>query len=249
MTGWSNATSSNALPLIPASAVATPKPKTKTAIALKTTVNFTVVVVLSLLVVFLEMVLICVALFSNNTVQNTNNSSSLFWTYSQSSTIGNNKTTYALTPYGFAVIIIGCLLLLAFAYLAYAWFHDELKNVNANKTLWSCLLGSALAFFSICVIVGLVAASVITDRYPNTLDATYVNGSSLKLNESSFGLAFVITAKDPVTSLQTGSWTITLGPSPYGAFTGAMQVVLFVTFAACATVFCFSFSRHEVVSE
>lgn len=249
MTGWSNATSSNALPLIPASAVATPKPKTKTAIALKTTVNFTVVVVLSLLVVFVEMVLICVALFSNNTVQNTNNSSSLFWTYSQSNTIGgNNKTTYALTPYGLAVIIIGCLLLLAFAYLAYAWFHDEVKNVSGHKTLWSCLLGSALAFFSICVIVGLVAASVITDRYPNTLDATYIN-QALQINDS-FGLAFVITAKDPITSgIQTEQWTITLGPSPYGAFTGAMQVVLFVTFAACATVFCFSFSRHEVVSE
>lgn len=248
MTGWSNATPSNALPLIPASAVATSKPKTKTAIALKTTVNFTVVVVLSLLVVFVEMVLICVALFSNNTVQSSNNSSSLFWTYSQSNTLGNNnKTTYALTPYGLAVIIIGCLLLLAFAYLAYAWFHDEVKNVNANKTLWSCLLGSALAFFSICVIVGLVAASVITDRYPNTLDATYIN-QALQINDS-FGLAFVITAKEPVTSLQTGQWTITLGPSPYGAFTGAMQVVLFVTFAACATVFCFSFSRHEVVNE
>lgn len=205
-----------------------------------------------MILALIQACLLSVALFSPTTVSYADPAIAHLWSYAADRNATTRlPTTYALAPYGTAVLIVGCLLLICFAYFAYAWYREEMRRLPANKAAWAGALGGSLAFMAVCAIVGMVAASIVSGAYPQRLspDAVYANAAAAAgvsgaiAPGTPFGLAFTVGG---VTSSTANDFAFTLAPSPFGAFAGAMQILLLFSSLGWGCAFCLSFSKVPV---
>lgn len=216
-----------------------PAGKTRLGASLKAGTGTAVTAFLTAVMALIQAGLLAAAVISPGPVSSKDVSATPLWTYSRpTNQILSADTTYALTTYGMAVIVIGCLILLAVAYLAYAWYREELKKLTANKRAWAGAAGGSLAFFAVCAIVGLVAVSPSSAAYPSEVSAAGVG--------ERFGLAFAVAAATSNGSAGSVAFSLTLAPTPFGGFAVAMQFVLTAAAVGWFCAFCLSFQRVSV---